>query len=462
MKANMTTFKLLAALLFAATLSVSNVHASTITVMNNNDSGPNSLRDAIATASAGDMIQFAAAVTGVITLTSSELLINKSITISGPGANILAVDGNHARRVFHITSGNTVTISGLSITNGNAGNSFGGGIFNDISGGSATLTLSNCTVSGNRAASIGGGICNVAVHGSATLMVSNCTVSGNSSAVNSGGGICSVSGDNGSVTLTVNNSTFSGNSASFSGGAIVSSPNGSGCPKATLTLNNNTFTGNSAFHAGGIGCGVTNGVSSTLTISNTILKAGALGVNILTNDTVTSLGYNLSSDAAGGDGTTGPGGFLNATGDIRNTDPQLGPLQGNGGPTFTHALLTGSPAIDAGDPNFTPPPFYDQRGTPFVPVANGRIDIGSFEVQCLQQNGYWKNNTDAWQVSSLMLGGKTYTKAELLTILSTPTKGDASLILADQLIAAKLNIANGADGTPVTSTITHADSVLSG
>jgi len=169
MKANMTTFKLLAALLFAATLSVSNVHASTITVMNNNDSGPNSLRDAIATASAGDMIQFAAAVTGVITLTSSELLINKSITISGPGANILAVDGNHARRVFHITSGNTVTISGLSITNGNAGNSFGGGIFNDISGGSATLTLSNCTVSGNRAASIGGGICNVAVHGSATL-----------------------------------------------------------------------------------------------------------------------------------------------------------------------------------------------------------------------------------------------------------------------------------------------------
>src|SRR5262249_17686802 len=229
MKANMTTFKLQSALVFAATISVSNVQTSTITVMNNNDSGPNSLRDAIATARAGDMIQFAAAVTGVITLTSSELLINKSITISGPGANILAVDGNHARRVFHITSGNTVTISGLSITNGNAGNSFGGGIFNDaISGGSATLTLSNCTVSGNRAASIGGGICNVAQNGSATLMMSNCTVSGNSSAFNSGGGICSVSGNNGSVTLTVNNSTFSGNSASFSGGAIVSTPNGSG------------------------------------------------------------------------------------------------------------------------------------------------------------------------------------------------------------------------------------------
>lgn len=60
-----------------------------------------------------------------------------------------------------------------------------------------------------------------------------------------------------------------------------------------------------------------------------------------------------------------------------------------------------------------------------------------------------------------MLGSQTYTKAELLTILGTGHKADASLILADQLIAAKLNIANGADGTPVTSTITDADAVLS-
>src|SRR5438046_9473137 len=59
----------------------------------------------------------------------------------------------------------------------------------------------------------------------------------------------------------------------------------------------------------------------------------------------------------------------------------LGPLQDNGGPTFTHALLPGSPAIDAGDPNFTPPPFFDQRGPGFDRVVNGRIDKGSFEVQ---------------------------------------------------------------------------------
>src|SRR5213079_790602 len=89
--------------------------------------------------------------------------------------------------------------------------------------------------------------------------------------------------------------------------------------------------------------------------------------------TVTSHGYNLSSDDGGG--------VLTGPGDQINTDPMLGPLQDNGGPTFTHALLPGSPAINAGDSSFTPPPFYDQRGPGFDRVVNGRIDIGSFEVQ---------------------------------------------------------------------------------
>src|SRR5213079_1152122 len=89
--------------------------------------------------------------------------------------------------------------------------------------------------------------------------------------------------------------------------------------------------------------------------------------------TVTSHGYNLSSDDGGG--------VLTGPGDQINTNPLLGPLQNNGGPTFTHALLPGSPAIDAGDPNFTPPPSFDQRGPGFDRVVNGRIDKGSFEVQ---------------------------------------------------------------------------------
>ena len=90
-------------------------------------------------------------------------------------------------------------------------------------------------------------------------------------------------------------------------------------------------------------------------------------------------------------------------------------------------------------------------------------DVSVTAAPCPQTQGYWKNNPDAWPVDSLTLGSQTYTKTELLTILTTATRGDASLILAHQLIAAKLNIANGSgEPAPVSSTITHADSVLSG
>jgi hypothetical protein len=90
-------------------------------------------------------------------------------------------------------------------------------------------------------------------------------------------------------------------------------------------------------------------------------------------------------------------------------------------------------------------------------------DVSVTAAPCPQPLGYWKNNPDAWPVNSLMLGSQTYTKTELLTILKTAVAGDASLILADQLIAAKLNVANGAaEPDPVPDTITDADSLLSG
>ncbi len=109
-------------------------------------------------------------------------------------------------------------------------------------------------------------------------------------------------------------------------------------------------------------------------IKNTILNASPGGHSIVNGyGTITSYGYNLSSD----DGA----GYLYGPGDQINTDPMLGPLQDNGGPTFTHALLPGGPAMDGGDPNFYPPPFYDQRGPGYDRVRNGRIDIGSFEVE---------------------------------------------------------------------------------
>ena len=126
----------------------------TFWVTNTNDSGPGSLRQALAEAIDGDTINFA--VTGTIGLTSGELLVARSITIAGPGAENLAVNGNNQSRVFHIASGQTVTISGLTITNGHASDS-GGGIYNDH----AVLILDDCTISDNSASgNLGGGIHN--------------------------------------------------------------------------------------------------------------------------------------------------------------------------------------------------------------------------------------------------------------------------------------------------------------
>jgi hypothetical protein len=320
-------------------------HATIIPVTNTNDSGPGSLRQALAVANDGDTID-ATGISGAIILTSGELLVDKSVTINGAGADVLAVDGNTVSRVFRIVfSGETVAISGFTIRNGHTGTA-GGGIDNENN---ATLTITNCTISGN-SAGLGGGTFNGGMLTITSTTISGNTASNGGAAYNSGGG-----------TLTITNSTVSSNSAS-SGGGIFNI--------AAFAMTNSTLSGNSA----GLGGGILN--TQTLEIGNTVLKAGNPGANISNNGgTVISHGYNLSSD----DGA----GVLTGPGDQINTNPLLGPLQDNGGPTFTHALLPDSPAIDAGDPNFAPPPFFDQRGPGFDRVANGRIDIGSFEVQGL-------------------------------------------------------------------------------
>src|ERR1051326_5159806 len=304
-----------AALLLSVIASAS---ANIITVTNTNDSGPGSLREALAVANDGDTID-ATGISGAITLTSGLLLVDKSVTINGAGADVLAVDGNMASRVFQTPAGRTVTIMNCSISGNTAG--LGAGIFNG-----GALTIINSTLTGNMAS-----------EGAATY--------------NSGSG-----------NLMISNSTLSGNVASSTGGGCFN--------LAALQITNSTLSDNSAPSLGG---GILN--FGALVIGNSILKRGGSGVNIYTNGggTVTSLGYNLSSDDAGGS-LAGPG-------DQVLTDPMLGPLQDNGGPTLTHALLPGSPAMNLGDPSFTPPPSFDQRGSGFSRVVNGRIDKGSFEVQ---------------------------------------------------------------------------------
>ena len=349
-------------LLCAITISA---RADTITVINTNDSGPGSLRQAIFNANNGDTIDFDPALNGqTITLTSAELLINKNITISGPGANLLSISrapNGAAFRIFHVMANHSVAIQGLTVSNGAVQNQFGGGILLDAV---TTFAMINCTISGNSTNLSGGGIADGFSAGN-TLTIENSTISGNS-AGDYGGGIANEG------TLTINNSTLSGNFAKFAGGGIVSFATNQPAP---VIINNSTLAGNECpLHGGAIAVSRTGSAPATLEIGNTILKRGASGQNISSsNGTVISRGYNISDDDAGG--------LLIGPGDQINTEPLLGPLQHNGGPTSTHALLVGSPAIDAGDPNFSPPPFFDQRGTGFDRVVNGRIDKGSFEVQ---------------------------------------------------------------------------------
>src|SRR5262245_54400878 len=154
---NLNTCRILFAICLSAFCLASSTYAATLTVTNTNDSGAGSLRQAIADANDGDTIDFG--VTGTITLTTGQLLVDKSISINGPGSDHLTVDGNHASGVFwvQVNSGGPAAIAGLTITNGSSNR--GGGISNV----SSVLTVSNCTISGNSAPSAfgtGGGINN--------------------------------------------------------------------------------------------------------------------------------------------------------------------------------------------------------------------------------------------------------------------------------------------------------------
>src|SRR5439155_20089982 len=242
--------------------------------------------------------------------------------------------------------------------------------------------------------------------------------------------------------LTIVNSTISGNSAGVGGGIW-----NDGRSNATLTIVNSTLSDNSGPFGGGI-----YNQSATLTIGDTILKAGASGPNILNQSgTVNSLGYNLSSDNGGG--------VLTGTGDQINTDPVLGPLQDNGGPTLTHALLLGSPAIDAGDPNFTPPPNYDQRGPGFDRVVNGRIDIGSFEMQATPTPTPTPTASPTCTPGETMYGGNGRLGGGALIIINQ-TNGTGTVVGTPVSGVGLTGIAFHPDGRLFASTISSTSTLI--
>ncbi|HET9223197.1 MAG TPA: CSLREA domain-containing protein [Roseiflexaceae bacterium] len=375
---------------------------------------------------------------------TGDLDIAEDLTINGAGAGQTVIKGGAGwdDRIFDVVSyGAAVAFHGVTITKGNA--SGGGGGISNI----GTLALNNSSISGNTSSYVGGGISNSSggtleldnsiVSGNAAgagggissvnaaVLLTNSAVSGNTTS-NSGGGTSSLNS-----TLTVNNSTISGNTSTGDYGGGISSGDG------TLTVNNSTISGNSAH----LGAGGIKNLGGTLTLANStisgnnttsgtgggIINFGALGpytagtailnnVTIANNSapggggianggtfklknsliagnstgstpdcsgTLASEGYNLLGNSAGCGGLTDGVSGDRVGSAAHPLDPKLGPLQDNGGATFTHALLSISSALDAGSPATCGA--ADQRGVA-RPQGLG-CDIGAYEFDgSMKQN----------------------------------------------------------------------------
>lgn len=459
--------------------------------------GDISLRDAIARASGTDVIDFAPSLTSggpaVLRLTRGEVLIERTRTIQGPGADKLTIDasgndltplldnGDGSRafmilRNYNLFAPIRVSISGLTIAGGdvtgNGGGIFnndhltlsgvkllgnyatgsGGGLFHEASSPANSLTIVDSTISGNAAGSVGGGIysrggdatitrstitSNSASDGfgggifnSATMSITASVISNNSATLdvpsNAAIGIGMGGGINNNGSLTLKTSYVSGNTATLNstgtiglgfggGGGIYNNGGFYGTPPTASivdsTFNNNTvqvsaagftpsehFGGGAISNAGNLSVinstfsynrsltgdggailerGSTTIITSTIADNFSVRNGGGLAgtFEVLTNTIV------ANNTAASGPQLQGTfGGSHNFMGELT-----LGPLQDNGGPTFTRALPIGSPAINAGNPvalagvDGIPP--NDQRGAPYTRVSGGRIDIGAFESQ---------------------------------------------------------------------------------
>ncbi len=331
----------------AALLAPGIASAGMITVANTNDSGPGSLRQAIADATAGDTIVVPS---GTYTLTSGELAITKSLTISGAGATTTIISNGAASRVFHTSgTGNMVAISGVTIQFGNpppvSGVAEGGGVLNE----KATLTLSDDVITNNRADASGAG--NAGAGGIAegggvfnadgTLVVKDCQVISNrANAVgdaDKAGGITMGGGIEGGGTQTIDGSTFTDNTANSTGGAGTNGlggiSDGGGLRIAATgptSLSASTFSGNVADASAGAGA----------TIGG-IADGG--GANMLTNaPAMSATNLTFTANVA----RTTAGGIVSAGGlDFASNSPVI---------TLSNATLsantaTGSTDSDGGD-----------------------------------------------------------------------------------------------------------------
>lgn len=507
--------RLIFTIVIAIAASALNVTAATFTVTNTLNTGAGSLRQAVtdANAAAGadtivfDAVVFSTPQTITIATTIAVNGVNDTLTITGPGANLLTISGN-AVAAISVAAGEITSISGMTVTASQVQNSGTlsvtdmvfdantNGSAGAISNGGTSLTVTNCTFSNNintgpavngaggaalRSTTLAtinnstftnnsatSGAQGGAIQNNGVMTINDSIFTGNSTTAtgqNSRGGAIAVQG---AGELTINNSTFDGNSSKKEGGAIYRQPN-AGTP--VLAINNSTFTNNiansdsdatgsggalyltgtgsvaitgSAFSgnqtlltnggaidlstpttitnstisgntSGASGGGVyASGVSTTIvtidscTIVNNTATASGGGVvrgsatnpvnlknSIFANNTdngtapnvqgaVVSQGYNLIEV------TTGATFTGDTASNITGLDPNLGPLQNNGGVTFTHALLPGSPAIDKGIAgSLTADQRQQTRFVDDLAIANASggdgADIGAFEIQPILQ-----------------------------------------------------------------------------
>jgi hypothetical protein len=333
------------------------------------DSGPGSLRNAITQANhdmGADTISFAPGVTGTIVLTSGELDITDNLTITGPGANKLTVSGNHTSRVFTVGAGEKVSLSGLTIADGDAGIGNGGGLDNlgtvtvrntvftrnsaYEGGGLANESGSTASVNGSaflrNSATYGGGLANA---GTATLSRS----SFNSNSAGFGGGLANFgtanvsggtftrnsAGPGGGLfndgSASVGGSTFTSNSATNGGGGLEN------YAAASVSVVGSTFTSNSANFGGGLAnIGITVSVSNSTFISNSATDGG--GLYNAGSSTVSVSGSTFTSNSAGVNG----GGMSNFGVLIQSGNTFTGNHPDNvfppqlGGPGVVHIAVT--------------------------------------------------------------------------------------------------------------------------
>jgi len=322
---------------------------NTIIVVTNlaDGSGPGELRDAITTANAGSgtTITFRPGLSGTITLTSALPQITSNVTIQGPGATVIAVDGASKYRPFYVNApGRTVTISGLTVQHGsNQADSANGGAINVMNG---ALTMANCSIVGNTATGAsGGGVCDSATTTvtAGSIALTNCTLSGNSAG--SGGGASSTLGP-----LTFTDCTIASNSAGL-GGGIASG--------GTTTINGCTISENSAAGVGALGgsaagggiwaLGTTEITGCTFTANTAVGNlADGGGIDGAYQVTISNSTFSGNSAGGSGGGISMDGGSITSCTLSDNSANYGGGIVNDYLMTITNSTLVGNRAISGG------------------------------------------------------------------------------------------------------------------